>query len=451
MGPLQPLDAVITGCAYENATAALGVLEREPNTQAGLSPEMLCTLDNFIKVVLFSDRIFVTGCAALDDNHFVPREATYNAGEAGRVLFEKAQVFARITEIGGDSNSVEDRIVRTLHPVNLGEAPLFVIRCKLPKRELTILQEMVYLDAYFIEYAIEQFGAHRFKPIFPGEHLFLGLRRQRIPVPQATHTVADIPGRRVRTLVREKMENLNEPVSQGAPMLPSLVPMFVSRILHDRTQGSNLVQTLLEIRNSATMAKFRQWMVRYWKQSRSEDFVERTKAAEARKKLDHFTFQEDVSVMEFGKALLHFGKDVLKGDPLAIIEEIAPFVMKYLSGVPLSGLKEFGNANADPRKLQAFLKQNFGDEFNRNDLDSIATFLMLPEDLADWGKEEAEFAVEPRRLVAAAPPLSRPYTIQVTSPGYIANAKKDFDELVSRAERVTPEMLRRWEAESRKL
>jgi hypothetical protein len=307
---------------------------------------------------------------------------------------------------------------------------------------------MVYLDAWFVEYAIEQFGAERFKPVFPGEHLYLGLRRQRVAVPQATHTMADIPGRRLRALVREKMEKLNAFVSQGAPMLPALSPMFVSRIVHDRARGTDLVPMLLEIRNSPAMTRFRRWMVRCWELSRGTDLAQREKAAKALGKLDEFSFEEDISVMEFGKALLDFGKDVLKGDPLAIIEEMAPHVMKYLAGIPLSGLRQFGKENADAGKLLRFFKTNFGDQFNRNDMNCIASFLQLPEDLTEWGREDAELATEGRRLDPNAPALSRPYDMRVGDAALVENAKRDFEELLERAEPVTREMLRKWEEES---
>ncbi|MFH1991650.1 MAG: hypothetical protein ABIK98_04485 [Pseudomonadota bacterium] len=436
MGPnkdsLQALDAVISGYAYENATVAIGVLEEGQNTKRWVSTEMLCTLDNFIKTVLFNERIFLTGCSDIKDNYFVPRDAEYMANEAGQRLFDEAKIFFPIKKIEGDSNAVEERVTQTLHPVNTQKYPLLVIQCEFPKKKLTIHQEMVYLDAYFIEYAIEQFGTERFKPVFPGEHLYLGLRRERVTISQATHTMADIPGRRLRAIVRERMKKLNVFVTQGAPMLPELPPMFVSRILHDCTKGSDFVPTLLKVRNSPAMRSFRKWLVRCWDLSRETDMDKRQKAADAFEKLNQFSPEDDLSATEFGINLLKIAKDVATADPVGIVTEIASPIVKYLGGIPFSGLRQFGGKNADPERLKKFFKDNFGDQFNRNDMDFVSTLIKLPDNLTDWGNEEATFTAYGGRLDSGAPPLARPCFTQVKDAAYINNAQKDFDDLFNR-------------------
>jgi len=426
---LQALDAVISGYAFENATAAIGVIENGQNTRRWISTEMLCTLDNFIKVVLFNERIFLTGCVDIKDNYFVPREAKYEANEAGRRLFDELQIFCPIQQIKGDSNAVEERVTQTIHSVNLQEYPLFVIQCAYPTKKLKILQEMVYIDVYFIEYAIEQYGAERFKPVFPGEHLYLGLRRERIAVPQATYTVADVPGHRLRAIVCEKMEKLNVFVPQGAPMLPSLPPIFVSRILHECAKGQDFVPTLLKIRNSPAMNSFRKWLVRCWDLLRATDMADRQKAADAFEKLNQFSPEDDLSASEFGISLLKIVKDVAKTDPVGIITDIASPIIKYLGGVPFSGLRQFGGKNANPESLKRFFKDNFGDHFNRNEMDFISTLLKLPDNLTDWGKAEATIIAYGGRLDSGAPPLARPCFTQVEDAAYINNAQKDFEDL----------------------
>ncbi len=57
MSALDLLNAVIKGYAYENATVALGVLEGGLKPGSWISTEMLCTLDNFLKVTFFSEQI----------------------------------------------------------------------------------------------------------------------------------------------------------------------------------------------------------------------------------------------------------------------------------------------------------------------------------------------------------------------------------------------------------
>lgn len=449
VGALQPLDAVISGCAYENATTAIGVLEEGQATRKWISTEMLCTLDNFIKVALFNERIFVTGCADLEDNYFIPRDVRYGAGKAGQRLFDDAKIFVTPYLGEGDSKAAEDRLAEVLPPA----APLFTIRCDWPEKQRAISQEMVYLDAFFIEYAIAQFGAERFKPVFPGEQLYLGLRQRRLAAPRATHTMADLPGRRLRAVVRDRMKKLNAFVAQGAPLLPELPPIFVSRILHDCVKGYDFVATLLEIRNSPALVRFRKWMIKCHELSQSTDLAQRTKAAEALAKLDAFLPDDGVSAKELSFTFIKLAKliqYVPTFDVAGVVDDWLPPVMNYLGGVPLSGLRQFGARTADPGKLDAFLTESFGDKFNRNDMESIANLLELPDDLADWAKEAAEFSVRGERLDAMAPPLSRPYSIQAKGVVAAEGAMKDFEEMWQRGEKVTPELLRKWEEESRK-
>ncbi len=431
----QALDAVISGYAFENATTAIGVIEEGQHTKKWMSTEMLCTLDNFIKVVLFTDRIYLTGCTDLKDNYFVPREAQYGANKTGKYLLDEAEIFFPIQEYHGNANDVEELVMQTLHSVNLQESPLFVIECEFIKRKLTILQEMVYLDAYFIEYAIEQYGAEKFKPVFPGEHLYLGLRRESVASPQATYSMVDVPGHRLRSIVRERMEKLNVFVVQGAPMLPELPPIFVTRILRDCETGSDFIPTLLEIRNSPAMTSFRKWLVKCWNMSRSPDLTARKKAVEAFEKLNQFSPDDDLPAIEFGKSLLKIATDATKADIVGIVTEIAAPIIKYLGGVTFLGLRHFKEKNVDPESFKRFFQTNFGDQFNRREMDYISTLLRLPDNLTDWESEGANLTAYGGRLVSEAPPLARPCFTQVKDPAYINNAQKDFDDLFSRAVR----------------
>lgn len=435
----QPLDAVISGLAYETATATLGILEEGRSTKGRISTEMLCTLDNFIKVLLFNERIFFSGCPDLTkDNTFTVRQPRWGASDAGRRLVEQAGIFALEPKFEGNSQAVEKRISDVLGQL---QHPMFIIECKFPERYITLLQEMVYLDPYLIEYSIEQFGVERFKPVFPGEHLYLGLRREKIHVPQATYTMADVPGQRLRAVIREKMDQLNAFVAQGAPMLPALPPMFVARLLHDSPRGSDIVATLLEIRNSPAMKRFRDWLTKQAELSHSTVIADREKAAVALEKLQGFSPAADMSKMEFGKGLLNVAKSALKGDIVGIIGDVASPVVQYLAGIPLSGLRDFGSKKIGSGELDSFLLDNFGDKFNRHELDSIAIMLGLPENLTAWGKEKAIISMRSGRL-DDAPPLSRPYRVRIEDAAHVENARKDFEDLRKRGERLTPELLR---------
>jgi len=437
----QPLDAVISGFAYETATTALGVLEEGHSSKGWISTEMLCTLDNFIKVVLFNERVFFGGCPDLaKDNHFTVRHPQWGASDAGRRLVDEAGIFALEPKFEGNAKAVEARINDVLGPL---QHQMFIIDCKFPERRITLLQEMVYLDPSIIEYSIEQFGAERFKPVFPGEHLYLGLRRQKLHVPQATYTMADVPGQRLRAVVREKMEQLNAFVPQGAPMLPALPPMFVARLLHDSPGGSDLVATLIEIRNSPAMKRFREWMVKQAELSRSTVIADREKAAAALRKLQSFSPGADMSKMDFGKGLLKIAMSALKGDIVSIVAEVASPVVQYLAGVPLSGLRDFGGKKVGSGELDRFLVENFGDKFNRHEMDSIAIMLGLPENLTVWGKEENAVVTLRSGRLEDAPPLSRPYRVYIEDAAHVENARKDFENLWNSSEPLTPELLRK--------
>lgn len=433
MNSFGSLDAVISGYAYETATTAIGVLEEGKETKRWIGTEMLCTLDNFIKVVLFNERVFVTGCADLKDNAFIPRDPKYEAGDAGLALLSEANIFHSKFEMAGDEKAVEKRVTDSVAPLDLNTSPLFVIRCDFPKRKLTIFQEMVYLDLYFIEYAIEQFGAERFKPVFPGEHLYLGLRSRRVAVPRATHTMTDIPGRRLRAAIRSKMEEINQFVPQGAPMLPELPPIFVSRILRDCKTGKDFVPVLLKFRNSSAMKRLRKWMEKLRELSQSTDLAQRSKAADALKKLNQYSPDEDIGKVEFGLSLYKIIKNVFVPDPVGIIEEIAPQVAKIFLKIPFQGLSQFGGAKIDPKKFNVFLKNTFGDQFNRGEMDFISYHLQLADDLRDWEMTDATLSTKSGRIYPDAPPLGRSFMMQTTYGPNVENMEQDADELLKKA------------------
>ena len=114
MSEFQSLDAVVTGCAYDYATTALGILERGNAKTGAISGEMLCTLDNFIKTVLFNDRVFVTGTAAVEDGRLVPRHVL-DGGRNKRRPFEESGVCLSLPKFDGDTDAVTSDVWRTLN------------------------------------------------------------------------------------------------------------------------------------------------------------------------------------------------------------------------------------------------------------------------------------------------------------------------------------------------
>lgn len=428
MSSPQPTDAVITGCAYEEATNSLGVLEEGSKTRRWISTEMLCALDNFVKVLLFSDRIFVGGCAGEQDGAPIPKDPTFGASSRAKRCFDEEGIFQSITNYGGDGAVARARIGKVLQPVDPLATPWIALTCTYAKKPLVIRQELVTMDVYFIEYLIEFGGLERFKPVFPGEHLYLGLRQQALNYMGATHTIADIAGGRSRAVVREKMTALNELVSIGAPPLPTLPPIFLGRILRDCSDGAEIVPTLLKVRKSPAMVRFRNWTRQCMQLVASEDLSDRTKAQEAYTKLKTFSPTDDLSTADFGKGVLDVAKHSAEGDLLGILGEVVSPVLKYLDGFPLSALRQL-SGKADPQQVDTFLKRQFGDKFSRSEMDCISTFLGLPDNVSDWKTADASFSVNAGRVDGSAPNLSRPYSMTTGQGLDVLNAQKDFDEL----------------------
>jgi hypothetical protein len=444
----QPLDAVISGYAYELATTTIGVLGEGKSTKKWISTTMLCTLDNFVKAVLFNERIFLTGCADLAENHFVPREAKSGLSKNGRRLMDEADIFHPEPSSQLDSEAVEQRVRKALDPIDISTHPLFTVECGIPHRGLTIFQELVYLDVYFIEYAIERFGAEHFKAVFPGEQVYLGLRSKRLPIPQASETMADIPGRRLRACIRSKMEEMNQFVVQGSRQLPVVLPIFVAGIMRQCQSGADFVPALLDARDSAAMRRLRRWMVRCSQLGSSSNLADREKAAAALTKLKAFDPNDDISRSEFLVSVLRIIKSVFLIEPAEILLEVASPMVKLFLGAPFSALGTFGGRNIESSKFDAFLIRTFGDQFNRNEMDFISNLLRLPDTLAEWSVDSSELSVAGVRHDSSAPPLARPCFIASTAPADVENAEDDFARLWDKAEKVTPEMLRKWDEES---
>ncbi|MFC5740619.1 hypothetical protein [Dyella tabacisoli] len=441
----RPLDAVITGYAYENATTALGVLEEGRQTRRWISTEMLCTLDTFIKVVLFSDRIFFGGCAGEKDGFATPRNAEFGASATAKALFEKEGLFQPIDLFNGDKERAMAAVAATLKPVESFGDVSFVLTGDWKARQLQVRQEMLTMDAFFIEYSIEHGGLSRFKPVFPGEHLYLGLRQQRVPSPMSTHSIADLAGRRIRMLVRDKMRSLNELASVGVVPIPALPPIFVartvydasrssflSRMFHRQAEGANIVSTLLEIRNSSGMVHFRKWMSDCIELATTTDVAKLERFAKTYHMLNNFALENDMTKEEFVKGALNIVGSVPSGDVLAILKEVVSPVTKYIAGFPTGVLRGFGGRKGESVHVGQFLHRTFSDKFSALEMDYISTLLELPDNVADWKNEAVMFDVCAGRIDPSAPNLARPCFIQSANALHLANAESDFAELLDK-------------------
>ena len=447
MSSFKSLDAVITGYAYENATTALGVLEEGTKTKKWISTEMLCTLDNFIKVMLFSDRIFFGGCAGEKEGYVVPRNAEFGASEKARSLFDDDGIFHPINKFEGDGELARRIVADALKPVDVSSAALFVLTGSWETKQLVIRQEMVTIDAFFIEHSIQHGGLPMFKPVFPGEHLYLGLRQSVIKSPIATHTIADLVGRRIRMLVREKMQNLNNTlVPIGAAPIPTLPPVFVARTLYDcstpsflsrilkhQSSGEDIVPTLLAIRNSQAMTRIRKWMSECMELITSQDVNKLAQAKTIYDKLNSFPLEDDITEEEFAKGSLDIIADAAKGDVLGILAVLVRPLMKYYGGFPMGVLRGLGGQKGESKHIDEFLEKTFTAKFTPSEMDYVSTLLELPDNVADWKIEKALFQVTAGRIDSSAPNLSRPCFVRSANAHYIENAKTDFDDLFKSA------------------
>jgi len=446
MASFRPLDVVITGYAFENATTALGVLEEGNKAKRWISTEMLCTLDTFIKVLLFSDRIFFGGCAGETEGRATPRNPRFGASETARALFQENELFHPIDTFEGDGERAKAAVAAALKPVESFGDPFFVLTCSWKAKQLQIRQEMLTMDAFFIEYSIEHGGLSRFKPIFPGEHLYLGVRQQKVQSPMSTHTIADLAGRRIRMLVREKMRRINDLVSVGILPIPALPPVFVARTLYDssrpsflsrilrrQSKGSNIVRTLLEIRNSSAMIRFRKWISDCMELMTTKDVSKLERVRKTYDRLNAFALEDDITKEEFSKGALTIIGAVPKADVLAILKEVVSPVMKYYAGFPLGVLRGFGGHEGESIQVEQFLERTFSDKFTASEMDYISTLLELPDNLEDWKNEDMVFQTHAGRIDPGAPNLSRPCFIQTANTQHIANAEGDFAELFRKA------------------
>jgi hypothetical protein len=419
---IGPLDVVITGYAFENATAAFRVLEADKQARGWISTEMLCTLDNFIKVILFSDHVFVYPyCATLQieaDGSLVIDHVQYksNVTDRAKEVLNSSGIFSTLPlnpERGGWTQS-NQRAEEVLKSISLEKNPWCVLTCSWDADSTSVLQEIASVDAAHIEGAIQQSGLKAFKPVFPGEHIYLGLRCSRLTSPPATHNIADLAVRRLRSVVREKLIALNEQqVSLGGEPLPVLPPMFVSRLLGASQDRNCLSESLVQLRDSSAFVQFRKSARKCHQLLESSDTADRAKAAEIIKQFEQFDFPKASGSIDSGKAIFKWIKAVAgaaHGDISGAAEELidlAGRLFKEFSKRPLLALEEFSDKKASSKKLDAYLTENFADRFNPHELDTIATLLWLPDTVKSWRGQTAKLDAGVGRLEVGIPPDAR--------------------------------------------
>src|ERR1017187_10068479 len=87
---LTPLDALVSGTAFEEATTAIGVPEGGQGGPGRISAEMVSTLDNFIQALLFNERVFISFGPWVDGGKIISGGVRYRGGKAGEKLLGDA-------------------------------------------------------------------------------------------------------------------------------------------------------------------------------------------------------------------------------------------------------------------------------------------------------------------------------------------------------------------------
>ena len=431
---ITPQDAVISGSAYEDASTAIGVLEAGVEGNGRISSEMLCTLDNFVQAMLFQERIFLTISPWEENGKIIPGRVAYRGGLAGRKLIESAGIFSGLPPKFDNPEALRHQVDEILLPAEPRKYEWFIINCAYPQSKLVIRQELPSLDAYLMEDAIAQAGIEKFKPVFPGEHLYLGLRGRRLPPPRITQTLSDLVANRLNQAIRDGIAKSNIFVSLGAPLLPERPPIYVSRILRDCATGNDFVPVLLQIRNSRAFRALRAWMARCAALVQSQDSEQRAKGTDAWQKFLNYPLDQPVDKTALGIGAFNVTADLVQGDVLGAIGEVAGPIVDFFRNASFHGLQELSGNQADVKWLDAFFTDTFRDKFNRAEMFMISHHLNLPANLKDLADEDAELTAVSGRIYPDKGPLARSYTMTFRNPDELSEIMADFHDMKAKSQ-----------------
>ncbi len=448
-----PLDAVITSYAFANATAALAALEAGPDGKTRLSVEMLATLDNFLKVVLLSERVFVfplyadlTATIDASGQRQLQRKVSatppFGGTSAMKALFDAEGIFSVLPQF--ESTEDYQRAIRrtrdVLKNVDVEQTPWCVLKAEWPNRERTLWQEVLAFDLLFFEGILERYGLQRVKPVFPAEHVYLGIRHDENPA----YTVADLAARQTRRVIRQRIRALNEQqVPLGGLPLPELPPLFVLRLLAEGNDRNQLTAKLFALRRSKPFVRFRAAALQCHAMLESSDEATRTKAFAAIKSFSSFTFDRKLGVGWWFKHGLKAIKAALAGargdlsEPAEEIFELGTTLFKLVGLEPVAALSQFGS-KANPADLERHLRARFGDTFNVSEMSSVSALLALPETAVAWREAKVRFTSEPVRLENDAPLNARPFSMATGAASDVSAAQRAFEDLWKRAKPLDP-------------
>lgn len=394
-------DVVVSGLAYFHAISALSVLDGSAPSK-WLSTEMLCTLDNFIRVTLFSDRIAITPYLSSQNKLVFP---TAEGSEGVREAFCELNCYYFVNPgddamLGGLSDACNAL------GVEVGAAPPWLHLKWQPSPRETIWQDIAYLDLVYAEVAWSLFGIRAFKPVFPAESLYLGFCKDVFTSGLPRRDFTDLAAFKLRSIVAQEIAKLNEMTEFGARRLPTYPPIFLARLLFACRDGSSPLVALREMRNAAGMRRFRKWARDAFKDASSDDLATRARAFAARDKLLNYS-SKDISPEDFTTSALKVAGGVLKGDVLSILQQTVAPVFNVWAGWSLSALRDFNSDGVDRKYIDMFFLGKFGDAFKTSEFFLIDRLLSLPNSLEDWIGAKACPEMRAGHFGSAGDPFSR--------------------------------------------
>ena len=434
---LSPLDAIINGYSFENALQTMSIFAEGKGTKDSITTAMFSTLDNFVKTVLFNERIYLTPTAGEDGN---PSES-FNAHPAVMAELKKRKDVISVLPTdalqGSETPSHADTEI-VMHAIENFQNMHFVLNCEFPDGGRKILQELLLNDLASMELAISLGELNHFKGIFPGENLYLGFRQSVLPNSHQAKMVADVAPRKIRSLVQLEIQKMNKTVMEyGGTPLPELPPLFVVRVLEECRNGSEFCQKLFEIRGNLAMTRFRTWASRVTEKVLSGDAPKMREGVAALKRLEDLNFESNANPIGLGKLAIKFISAFAKPEPSSIADlaegvvEFVPDMVKFIRGTYFSELVKIGGQSDAGKKVESILKKILGDSFNPNDMQAVSILLSLPDNLKDWKESHAVFKAQGGRLYPDYPSLLRPCVFNSPNPVDTAIANATLNNAVS--------------------
>tara|TARA_R110000737_G_scaffold343453_1_gene369439 strand:+ start:11019 stop:12347 length:1329 start_codon:yes stop_codon:yes gene_type:complete len=413
-----PLDSVVTCNGYEQAVTTLGALQSGIGSQ--ISPEMIVSLDNFIKIFLFSENLHVYGYVAEGMNErevLIRSEPIFrNAGrsEHDYLIKEKA---IHVDTFPFEAHAVE-KIEKFMKLDSIEHALYSRINLEFPNIKTNITQEILTMDLVFQEQIIESYGERFFKVIFPSESMYLGMRKSG----HTNYSVSEIVSDKIKSSFREKMSKINALQKKyGGLSLPALPPVFLLRLLCEKSANKSLAEALVKLKRGKEFAAFRQQALKCHEMIEDQDIKKREEATKIIEYLLDYNFDQQSDPLSSGKRIIKYAKVLFKTlggsfvEPIEELVDLSNSLYKEIEGRPYSILKDFSVGNLDSELLHSFTDKKVGDKLHMDEMKVVGFLLGLPDYSEQWEGLGAEISIKPSGLLVPSAPNSRHFLCEASS------------------------------------